>query len=361
MSIVLKTKIASTEAEIGAGETYTSSITSSLASVFTDPEKEICVVLNQLTGEEFEPAGLDVSAPSITELRDLMALPALKLIFPTFSGQTRFIGSLSTAMVARIAQKALEITNDANKPQSNYIPSKLDSLLLRPLTTTLCQVLNTLLGGLEAHTVKTGLSFQDLEFGKTQLSELGPLGHVKICFDLPPADALEPASTAKFKTKPKAKAKASKPDTTKPDTTKDENKPFYVSLFLPQNQLHKLSMQVKTHTGEKAPIIDAEHPWTIHMQDALKMADVTVRAVVESYDMTIAECTRLEIGQVISLPGVSLSSVGLLLNMDIDEGSQLPPVELTQGTLGIFKKNRALRLTRTVDPNFIQNLNLNSL
>jgi len=79
-----------------------------------------------------------------------------------------------------------------------------------------------------------------------------------------------------------------------------------------------------------------------------------IRAVVESCHMTIAECTRLEIGQVISLPGVSLNTVGIFLDSETSdtEEPETDAIELTRGSLGIFKKNRALKLIENIDPSF---------
>jgi len=129
---------------------------------------------------------------------------------------------------------------------------------------------------------------------------------------------------------------------------------LWVQVFLPAAQLESLLQSIATGETSESLVIDAEHPWALHMRDAVKKADMPIRAVVETCHMTIAECTRLEIGQVIALPGVSLNSVGIFIDLETGDAAETDKdvIELTKGSLGIFKKNRALKLIENIDPSF---------
>jgi len=64
--------------------------------------------------------------------------------------------------------------------------------------------------------------------------------------------------------------------------------------------------------------------------------------------MTVAECTRLEIGQIISLPGVSLQDMKLEATLRDEK------ICVVKGALGIHKSNRAVKLTEDPSPEFIK-------
>jgi len=74
----------------------------------------------------------------------------------------------------------------------------------------------------------------------------------------------------------------------------------------------------------------------------------SLRAVLEKRKMTVADCTRLEIGQIISLPGVSLKEMKLEATLRDDK------ICVVTGALGIHKSNRAIKLTADLSPEFIK-------
>ncbi len=75
----------------------------------------------------------------------------------------------------------------------------------------------------------------------------------------------------------------------------------------------------------------------------------SLRAVLESCKMTVADCTRLEIGQVIRLPGVSLQ------DMRLEAEFRDSRICVAKGALGIHKTKRAVKLAEDLEPNFVQN------
>lgn len=73
----------------------------------------------------------------------------------------------------------------------------------------------------------------------------------------------------------------------------------------------------------------------------------SLRAVLESCEMTVADCTRLAIGQVIPLPGVSLQSLNI--EAELKENR----ICIAKGALGIHKTRRAVQLIEDVSPSFV--------
>jgi hypothetical protein len=72
-----------------------------------------------------------------------------------------------------------------------------------------------------------------------------------------------------------------------------------------------------------------------------------LRTVLESREMTVADCTRLSIGQVIPLPGISLKE------LRIEAELKNSRVCIAKGALGIHKTRRAIQLVEDIDQAFI--------
>lgn len=73
---------------------------------------------------------------------------------------------------------------------------------------------------------------------------------------------------------------------------------------------------------------------------------VDIQAVADRVRMSVADCSRLKIGQVISLPGLRFDHLDLKIEMG--DG----PVHLTEASLGADKGLKAVRLNRGLDPSF---------
>ena len=72
----------------------------------------------------------------------------------------------------------------------------------------------------------------------------------------------------------------------------------------------------------------------------------SVRAVLDSLRMSVADCTRLEIGQVLPLPGVSLENISLEVEMRDQR------LAVASGLLGIHKTRRAVKLSEDISDEF---------
>jgi len=73
-----------------------------------------------------------------------------------------------------------------------------------------------------------------------------------------------------------------------------------------------------------------------------------LKLVLEEFDMSVAECTRLQIGDVLPLPSVSLMDLRLLADFNDKEMS------IANAALGIHKTHRAARLISNLDPAFLE-------
>ncbi len=92
---------------------------------------------------------------------------------------------------------------------------------------------------------------------------------------------------------------------------------------------------------------DPYEPWAVHMRNALRTAPVKLQIGLETLRLSIAECTRLELGQVIELPGSSLQSVMVQLEICGEM------VTIAHAELGIFKSNRAAQCRENMHPEFL--------
>ena len=86
------------------------------------------------------------------------------------------------------------------------------------------------------------------------------------------------------------------------------------------------------------------------LRKRVRSTTVVLDAVLDSMSMTIGECSRLEVGQVIALPGAKMDK--LVLSADTVSGS-LP---ISQGELGAWKGFRALKLRLPVAENVIREI-----
>lgn len=118
-----------------------------------------------------------------------------------------------------------------------------------------------------------------------------------------------------------------------------------VTLFLPQAHYKNSLMNrfVLAAREEPLSVEDGAQNWKMRIENSR----TPLRAVVENTQMTVADCTRLEIGQIIPLPGVSLQSVSLEAELANSR------VKVATGALGIHKTRRAIKIKDGVDPAFI--------
>ncbi|MBL4854226.1 MAG: hypothetical protein JKY25_08315 [Robiginitomaculum sp.] len=100
------------------------------------------------------------------------------------------------------------------------------------------------------------------------------------------------------------------------------------------------------------PTIDPDDPWAQHMRSTMLSATRSLEIVIEDLRLSIASCTRLEPGQIISLPGASHERLNIKTRTDSGH------IVLAAATLGAFKAHKAVKLNEDIDPAFLNGLEI---
>ena len=80
----------------------------------------------------------------------------------------------------------------------------------------------------------------------------------------------------------------------------------------------------------------------------IQNSSVNLEIIIDRLPMSVAECSRLEPGSVITLPGTDRSK--LIVSAKTVDG----PVDIAMGELGVWKHQRAVKLKTDIEPSFIQ-------
>lgn len=105
---------------------------------------------------------------------------------------------------------------------------------------------------------------------------------------------------------------------------------------------------------KNSPDIEAEDMAIVFDEDTevltrhVDQSHTPLRTILESREMTVADCTRLAIGQVIPLPGISLQELRVEAELKNDR------ICIAKGALGIHKTRRAVKLVEDIDASFIE-------
>ncbi len=86
------------------------------------------------------------------------------------------------------------------------------------------------------------------------------------------------------------------------------------------------------------------------LRDSVKLSMITLEGVLDRIPMTIGECSRLEVGQIIALPDVDTSKVSL--QAETVNGT----VDIGQCEMGVWKSQRALKLKTPILEPFTREL-----
>jgi flagellar motor switch/type III secretory pathway protein FliN len=94
----------------------------------------------------------------------------------------------------------------------------------------------------------------------------------------------------------------------------------------------------------------ARHHSRKSLSDSVLASTATLDAVLERVTMTIGECAKLEVGAILPLSGADAGR--LSLSADTISGS----VDIGAGELGVWKRQRALKLTTPISAGFAQEI-----
>jgi len=329
----------------------------------------------ELTDTEFDVKDVELLSTTYESSAEAFLAAGLYCASLSENDTPVLVTAFDSGLPALITNKALK---SSKLPSSEYKVSRLDMTLFKPIFERTAEKFQSLLDTAEAKlfTSCEGKSLEDVSFTKKSARLMRGLTRLKIKLHCPELIAeLETPSKAPKKAAPKAnKAKAkAKPKADEKDSSQAalEAGQYAVEMILPE----ELALKIVSHspllmeTDEGEGTVSHDDPWSLHMQEKLKEAPANIRIVVESFRMSVADCTRLSIGQVIPLPGVSLQSMGVEVEMENDIPAHSPQldkplpkrVEVARATLGIYKTNRAVKLIEDLDPSFVQDMSAQSL
>ena len=123
-----------------------------------------------------------------------------------------------------------------------------------------------------------------------------------------------------------------------------------LSVELLMSALMADTIAMALHSGDGNIVIDPSDPWATHMHGTVLQSTLPLKVIVEVLNMSVADCTRLELGQTISLPGASHRH----LSVSTESGSGL--ISLATSTLGVAKSNKAVKLLEDVDASFLSDI-----
>lgn len=132
---------------------------------------------------------------------------------------------------------------------------------------------------------------------------------------------------------------------TETDSADDNNT---VKIYFAEPMLTLLDATIQSMQSKTA--LDPSDPWAHHMSDIIMDTTQMLEVVIEDVTMSIAECTRLELGHVISLPGASHTRLNVYARSA--HGVQV----LTTSTLGVYKANKAVKLLDDIDHTFFADI-----
>ena len=140
-------------------------------------------------------------------------------------------------------------------------------------------------------------------------------------------------------------ASGKSPDKQKPKKT---DTGFVITLYMAASIADMLMCTAQDNKAR--PVINPDDPWPRHMRTIMLGSTRSLEIVIEDLRLSVAECTRLELGQVIALPGVSHE------RLNIKTRCGAGSLVLAGATLGVFKSGKAVRLNEDIDPAFFGEL-----
>ncbi len=217
--------------------------------------------------------------------------------------------------------------------QSSF--SLFDSLLMQPMAKLVLDGLNALGENLtNADIVSRSTSmdrFQNIKFARSDT-------WVKLHFPISLKACEKPQKKPGQKKSAKGKAK----------NNAQKNEKLYLALYMTRPLADTLIGN--SPNPASLPVVDLEDPWSRHMYNTVLSARRSLEIVIEDLNFSVAACTRLEPGQIISLPGASHE------RLKVKTRSASGNIVLAGATLGAFKANKAVKLNEDIDPAFTSEL-----
>ncbi len=86
------------------------------------------------------------------------------------------------------------------------------------------------------------------------------------------------------------------------------------------------------------------------LRASVRKSAITIDAVLDELTMSVGDCSRLAVGQILALPSAALERLSIAA--ETISGSMV----IGQGAMGVWKQNRAIKLAAAIQPGFVRNI-----
>lgn len=300
-----------------------------------DPlHRSMCQYLSSLSVENWEPRNCKVKTGDFKTLSSEIDLPTPFFRLGTRERPMMMAMAFDNAMTRWITQTRLGVENNNNAEAQ--APGQLDLMLMRPPS----DIVQKAVQALWIHYKSNGQR-SELRFTAQGLSPK--------TFDVPKdGETWVSVALASKLMPPTDETGKPLPEENSQDSALDELSEVKCYIIMPRSLYESISSDFLADRGNN--VIDPTSPWARHMRSTVSQATAPVKVILEKKRMSIAECTRFELGQVIELPGVSLDN--LSLETEIKNGFTV----FAQGQLGVFRSSRAVKLIDDLEDDFITDI-----
>ena len=272
---------------------------------------------------------LSLSGPELNKLPfgDMKKhTPGSLPVFEFRAGETNVAGFVyfSPDFATAVTDKKLDCDEPEDEPASI---SLLDIYFLDPVARALFRSMNTVFSAADSAGILADMAFTARCLSLDELKHIeDETDFMKVSYSLAIMEGDEPEGEASEAAEPRD---------------------LSITFCFLYPLLERLSVQAPRRSDSA---LDFDDPWTEHMHSTVLGAEVAVSAVLENCAMSVGECSRLEVGQVISLPGSSLDM--LTLKVKTREGTR----DMAYSALGVLKQNKAVKLLEDPAPGFMADL-----
>lgn len=124
--------------------------------------------------------------------------------------------------------------------------------------------------------------------------------------------------------------------------------PISVSLVFLLDHLQQYAREMDTAAADRAARAQRQTPDALRL--SVRKSSVSIDAVLDRLPMSIGECSRLSVGQILPLPGAALD------RLSISAETVSGDMNIGRGEMGVLKHNRAVKLESAILPGFVRNI-----
>ena len=296
------------------GKSASSNGVRNMSSLWGGLKKESLKIVGDALGEEITSASPSMGKLShqkfVSQFNQRTTFYHLGNSLEVFAGLIFF----SPPLVSRLATRKLSGNTEESHESSE--PGLLDLYLLQPLVQQLIDALRGIYSKINDAEVSSDFMLRDQALSLEELSDIDE-----------EADLFY-YSLSLYNNK--------------------ENPPL-IGFCFPYAVLEKISLLGNNRVSNID--FDSDDPWSGHMRSTVLQSRLALSVVLDSCRMSVGDCSRLEKGQVLSLPGVTLD------DLTVKAQTRSGKVDIARSELGIFKRNKAVKLHDDLDTEFVMNLN----